>query len=115
MRDCVRIAGDIKSAAGETPAAFIVECVSDVPLVMLVDYLFHYLDAGTREECESHPMLHDTGNAACAVLTYRYLRPRGQMHLNRRTQWLTERPEELGPELFSDDVVRVWGVTSAIG
>jgi hypothetical protein len=51
---CVRIAGDIKSAIGEAPAAFIVECVSDVPLVMLVDYYIHYLDVGTREECESY-------------------------------------------------------------
>jgi hypothetical protein len=112
MHGWVQVKGDIKTLTGEAPAAFVVELISRVPTETIVDYLFHYLEAGTLEECQHHPALRDAGNVACAVLTYRYLRPRMQMLINRRTQWLAERPDNLGTELFADDIVRVWELKS---
>ena len=107
MSEWVEVQGEIKSFSTVTSRRFIVEVLA-LPSKIVVEYLQVYLDAGTREECEAHPMRGDSGNRACAALTYRYLRPRREMLVNRRTRWLANAPADLGRQLLADAMVRVW-------
>ena len=92
MYGWLEIRGELKSFKDRRPFHVFVEIVGNVPEAMVVDYLQHYLDAGTREECELHPMLGSIPNVACAALTYRYLRPHGRMLEQYRTEPLDAPP-----------------------
>ena len=110
MYGWLEIRGELKSVMDRCPFHAFVHVLSKVPNEMVVDYLQHYLSAGTREECELHPTRQDIRNIACAALTYRYLRPRGPMLERNRTEWQVAAPLQLGPKVFADDLIEVWGI-----
>ncbi len=104
--DVILVGSTRDYARRERPRTFWVSIRGHVENNLLVDYFQHYLQAGTREECEYHSQLHTPGNVASAVLTYRFLRPRSELFSIDRSEVPLD-PECAWPVVFTDDLCTI--------
>lgn len=109
----VQVKGTVRDLGGNRERrVFVVAIKGTVPHVEIANYLYDYLDAGTREECENHPALRDFGNQAGAVLTWRYLRPVRQACLDDRESTLLD-VAPTGTPIHSDELCDIYEVSRA--
>lgn len=92
----------------KTKKVFAVHAKEECPRDLVLDWFEFYIQHGTREQCASHPMLRDHGNEACALLTYKYLRPHSKTMVDDWRVEFIARQSLTVPPVFSDEVCEIF-------